>query len=445
MVDYLSGRQNAVTSESPDELNERLTAIAQCFGLAWLEQPNGNPLQTLWGRTDALATNELLNLGDAILRFIASNPAWTERQVEIIKTGDAGNRAGAIFELLGLSLFHCAGCKVSATAENNPGYDGVVHLDNDAALWVSIKNHGMSSAEQSFRTKAAALEVKFRDWLHQRRLTGIELRILGAKYPGSSDWKKLEKDVEDVVASINTPRSGTMTTASNFNILVKTVSPEYYPLSAHNLSSSFFMGTKAHQNEQANFLDNIRKGCANLARHVQNASDEVCPTLLVRLSATASALKCAEWANEYFKTYPNEPIGLVILYQPAVALDLSKGVPLITHYVIPAAGQRFQKWAANAGGEARRLPNMSVLVGGIASKPTRLVLMNGKQQIELDDWYTYQKADIYRFYRKEEQDLTCQLSNPAPGVMIHADIEIAGQSGVIQMIAPNQFDLLLLP
>jgi formyltetrahydrofolate synthetase len=74
-----------------------------------------------------------------------------------------------------------------------------------------------------------------------------------------------------------------MTTASNFNIVVKTVSPEYYPLSAHNLSSSFFMGAKTHQNEQANFLDNVRKGCANLARHVQNASDEVCPTLLEQI------------------------------------------------------------------------------------------------------------------------------------------------------------------
>jgi len=88
---------------------------------------------------------------------------------------------------------------------------------------------------------------------------------------------------------------------------------------------------------------------------------------------------------------------------------------------------------------ARRLP--PVIVG----KPTKLVLTDGKQQIEIDDCYIYQKGDIYRFFRKEEKDLNCELSNPAPGIMIHADIEIAGQSGVIQMIAPNQFDLLLLP
>jgi len=37
------------------------------------------------------------------------------------------------------------------------------------------------------------------------------------------------------------------------------------------------------------------------------------------------------------------------------------------------------------------------------------------------------------------------LSNPAPGVMIHAEVEIGGESGALKMIAPIQADLLLLP
>jgi hypothetical protein len=287
-----------------------------------------------------------------------------------------------------------------------------------------------------------------------------EGRCAGSQIPGMASsapsdrnrvtdiWREvsgIEKDVERLIAAINTPSADKITTASNFNIVVKSMPPDYFPLSAHHLSSSFFMGTKAHQNEQANFMDNIRKGCANLAKHVKNASDDVCPTLLVRLSATASIPKCTEWANEYFRTYPNEPVGLVILYQAVVVTDLAKGVSPMTHYVIPVFSPKFQEWTANAGGVARKLPNMSVLVGVTVGKPTKMVLTDGKTQTEMDDWYTYQKADIYRFYRKDEKDLTCELSNPAPGRMIHADIEIAGQSGIIEMIAPNQFDLLLLP
>jgi hypothetical protein len=83
-------------------------------------------------RDKALATNELLNFGDAIQNFGTSNSDWTKQQVHKIKTDDAGNRSGAIFELLGLNLFHSAGYNVIASKANNPGYDGTVILSDGA-------------------------------------------------------------------------------------------------------------------------------------------------------------------------------------------------------------------------------------------------------------------------------------------------------------------------
>ncbi len=53
-----------------------------------------NPLQRLWKCRDALATNELLNFGDAVEGFEKVDADWLAEQVEIVKAGDEGNRAG---------------------------------------------------------------------------------------------------------------------------------------------------------------------------------------------------------------------------------------------------------------------------------------------------------------------------------------------------------------
>jgi hypothetical protein len=88
---------------------------------------------------------------------------------------------------------------------------------------------------------------------------------------------------------------------------------------------------------------------------------------------------------------------------------------------------------------------MSVLVGQVANKPSRKVIVVDGRQVPLDDLYSYQRGDIFRFYRVTGPSLSCQLSNPAPGIKIHAEIEKDGASGVLQMIAPERGELLLLP
>jgi hypothetical protein len=85
MTTYLRDRQNTVTAADPTELESMLAAIARHFGLDWLTQSGNNPLQTLWNRKDALATNELLNFGDAIAGFERSDQDWLKRQVDTIK------------------------------------------------------------------------------------------------------------------------------------------------------------------------------------------------------------------------------------------------------------------------------------------------------------------------------------------------------------------------
>jgi Bacterial regulatory proteins, gntR family len=103
--DYLSQRQNVLTQDSTEkaELNTYLETVADKFGLRWLEQASGNPVQELWQAKHALATNEMLTLGHAVKNLAQAGPTWTRHQIAQMKTGSIGEQAGAAFELLGLS------------------------------------------------------------------------------------------------------------------------------------------------------------------------------------------------------------------------------------------------------------------------------------------------------------------------------------------------------
>ena len=147
MIDHLAERQLSNLGADREELNAKLDALVRQFGLDWLKADGANPLQILWNSRDALATNELLNFGDAVENFEQVDSGWLGRQASAIKGDNEGNRAGAIFELLGLNFFLFAKNKVVPSSGSNPGYDGVVELLDQSTLLVSIKNHGMSSHE----------------------------------------------------------------------------------------------------------------------------------------------------------------------------------------------------------------------------------------------------------------------------------------------------------
>ena len=118
VTNYLSKRQNVVQGATT-ELNAKLAALALAFDETWLKADSGHPLQALWRRQDALATNELLNFGDAMERLHQEAPAWLKGQVRVIKTGDAGQSAGAIFEVLALNLFSRQFCRVIPAPQLN--------------------------------------------------------------------------------------------------------------------------------------------------------------------------------------------------------------------------------------------------------------------------------------------------------------------------------------
>jgi hypothetical protein len=259
----------------------------------------------------------------------------------------------------------------------------------------------------------------------------------------ATGWDKLKQDVKDI---LNGQLDGTAKkhrVRGRWNICLKNIAPEFHPLSTRQISSVVFVCARAHKNEQNKFIDDLRKGCSNIVRHTKDHPESACPVLFVRLCANASISNCVEWAHDYFEQFPTERVGLILLYQAAVVT--SNNTTSFTHYLLPIQGPQFEAWAHPVGKPVRRLPNMAMLIGVIANEAPRKVIQGDSGQIPLDDTYVYQRGDIYRFYRLQGSGLQAHLSNPAPRIKIHAEIENDGGSCILQMISPKTGELLLLP
>jgi hypothetical protein len=201
------------------------------------------------------------------------------------------------------------------------------------------------------------------------------------------------------------------------------------------------------KNEQVNFEDAIRKGCENLYAHTKEETGDACRMIILRLSNAASIACCKDWATWYFNEYPDDPVDIIVLYQSAVTTDLAADTSSIVHHVTVITGPRFPQWQRKPDGSQRRLPTMSFLVGLVSSEQSTMRLTgDGHTEINLSNYYIYQRADAFQKVEFIGAPNGATLSNPAPGIMRHAVFE---QDGVPMMILSSKSErekvLTLLP
>jgi hypothetical protein len=444
MTDYLAGRQNVVQRDRA-KLNAKLTALVELFDEAWLKQDGGHPLQRLWARKDALATNELLNFGDAVERLHLESPAWLKGKVRSIKTGDEGGSAGAVFEIVALNLFSRDDCQVIPAPDAMPGFDGTVVLKDGARILISVKNHGISTREREFLAEARAFDVEFQALLAMQSLSGLEVDIVASKHLNVGDFRSLKADIATCLAQLRAGNNGGILDRP-YTIFVKDMADQYGPLSNFGMSSSCRIISPMAKNEQVNFEDAIRKGCANLQVHTKQESGDACRMIILRLSNAASIARCKEWVTWHFDEYPHDPVDIIVLYQPAVTTNLAEGTSAIVHYVTAITGPRFPQWRFKADGGQRRIPTMSFLVGRVSREQSRMLLTgDGHTRIDVSNCYLYQRADVFRKVGLAEAS-KATLSNPTLGVVIHAVFE---QNGIHAVTLSPKSDrekvLVLLP
>ena len=340
MQDHLSGRylsamgtnDGRLSKNAKRSLNERLEAIFANFGAAWLAEREDHPVRELWSRKDGLATCELLCFGDAIYSLSPTNPRWTSAPVEQIKAGNPSNRSGAIFELIGLNLFHCEAQRVTGAAKHNPGYDGTVTFSDGSSMLVSIKNHGMSSYEKLFRREAINIDNRFRLLLESRLDNGVQLFARADAYPSTENWEKLNEALNPLITELtkhpefaaNLDTKVNATIGHRWTIEISSTPRIYKPLSPLRLSAGVKIAAPPHPNERLNFWNSILQACSNMSKQTRNEPAGVARALLIRLSRSASVRLYIEWLGNYFVQYPEEPIDFIFLYQADAAVDVDE-------------------------------------------------------------------------------------------------------------------------
>ncbi len=440
--DFTIGRNNRLENVDSAGLNSFLSPVASAFDVTWLNQPSGkNRIQMLWSRQDGLATNQLALLGDALNRLAPRNTDWVARRIKAIKSETTENRKGDLFELLGLSLFALDGQQVTGATEANPGYDGTIDFTGGASGLISLKDFGVSSHRKLFESQAANVERTIIDALQDLRMTGLGVRIAAARYPLQADWEKLCRAVKTIIADWRTEWRSRQVGS------LWTLTPQPPPTGGARpadgyLSYAVIMLAPHHSNEQRNIESKIEDACANLSKHAGAEGSNAARLLLIRIPDTVSPAQCVACTEQWLQARPDAHVDSVILYQPAVAAPSTIAPGAIVHFIAIVSGPGFDRWR-----HAVERPNLSiqarVLVGRCTNQPTKLVGTDGSH---LGAQYIYQRGQIYTLSEtKADGTIVGNMTNPAPGIMLHTILRIPGQPGecILSGKFPPDANLLL--
>jgi hypothetical protein len=445
-MDYLGGRQNALKEIPVSELNAMLSAVVEAFGEDWLKAKGNNPVQILWNRRDALATNELLLLGNAIRVLRQSHPKWVKRQVGFIIKAEVNNRRGALFELLALSLFEGT---VTPSVGSNPGYDGTVRLPAGGSIQVSIKSHGLSPHQQNFKKKCEDIERFIAAGLEQRHINRLTILLGASQFVDSqTEYSKLKRAIPNVLDDIRgMPEpyfkvygiSGTPWTIS-----VASFPKDCGPLSTNHISYTFIAICPYHRNERKRLFDKLDEACSNFKK-AGNLPDKFTRLIFIDIPESASITLCKEWVEQYFSENSSTTVGAILLYQPTVASAMDGSTSQIKHCVNIILGPEYGKWAA-LWPRGQALLEMAVLVGSVSFSPAPLMITNGKKQIPIDGQYIYQQGQHFVLSEvKGDGTIVGRVENIASGISVHCVMSIPGQAGelLLKGVFPPHRELLL--
>lgn len=440
--DFTSGRVNPLENVSREQLNDLLASVATAFGLSWIEQQPKSRIQTLWSRQDALATNQLAILGDALNRMTPIDRKWIDNRIEAIKSEGETEHKGDLFEILGLSLFATEDQKIHPTKEDHPGYDGIITFRNGAKGLISLKDFGTSAHHKGFQLQASKTERALAELLRQQCITGLELRAAAKRHPSSEDWVKLNRCLPEILEQYCTKRRP-LPNCSNWEIEVYRLPTFAHPLDRGFCSYTLMLHAPHHPNEQKNIDSKIEKACGNLSKHSMSISPDFLKILLIRLPETASPQRCISCANEWLEARPDASVDIVFFHQPTVCTDPLKETTSIIHFIgMTGGGEGLVRWLNAFGSDALPI-RAEIKVGGYTATPTVVQLSNG---VRMDGRYTYQRGQIYtRSECAPDGSIVGQMSSPVPGIKVHSVVRIPGQPGnmVIQGKFPPDDGLLL--
>ncbi|MEJ8841500.1 hypothetical protein WG954_03840 [Lacibacter sp. H375] len=422
---YLGNRQPYSNIE-PVELDDCFRILRETFGDAWLDERNNNVLQKLWTRRDSLATRELFSLGFSI-RALSKFSDFIKEKVELIKTNDPKNWNGALFEIFALSFFlrH----NTVPAKRNQAGYDGVINLNTDKKIRLSIKNYSISKHHEIFLKESELINSLTQKNIQDYNCSPIEV-IINKKngYPSSGDWQLLKDNYHGIFIEYNKRGKNFMQAdIGDWGVIVQGLRQTGKPYSNQKKSYTLILSAPFHTNEEKNIFDKLEEACANLVKHGGAETGDEKNMVIIHLPKIASRQNCEKWIKNYFELFPAKPISAVILYQPLVlSIKEGKGT-YISNGISIISRESFEKDFESLipldivfpmGTPETEFPSHKIFVQETLATAF---------EISLTNFYVFQQGHHYHDAQKVGASMEGSLNKVASGIFTHSIFEIDGQ------------------
>jgi hypothetical protein len=420
MTQYFTGRQSVLEHVPQSELEQLWRGLAETFGIDWLTGSNDYPIQRLWQRPDALATNELYTLACSVQAFRDLAPDWLEHQRQSIVGADQNNSRGALFELIGLSLFCGESQTVVPAVRSQAGYDGFVKFASGDGLRLSLKSYGLSVHNQIVVNEASRVEQNI---VERMRATGdhaLEAFIdIPHRHPDARDWSLLHEGIDQIFGLYRRTAAMWVLDDDNWFVAFRPMAEVDRQLHRRSASYKLILCAPYHQNERRNLISKLEEACSNLERAGVAETGSIRNAVLVRLPWTASTRLCTEWTDDYLRERPAAPISAVVFIQPSVIRN-DQGASLIHACVSTVTRPSYATWHSRQPAKL----TLTLPVGTVGPNQSEVQLRLGKRVVGVEDRFIFQRGHRYEVWpRNDDGELVADLRSPASGVMTHAVIE----------------------
>lgn len=410
----------------PDRWESYLKSVESSFGQDWLSDESGtNRVQKAWNRTDFLSTIELMTLGHALHVMEKIDGKWVRARVDAIRH-DTGKAHGDLFELHCCAMFAAGGMNIAPAPESCPGFDATIYFKDGHKLFVSMKNHDISSRERDFRSDSRAMRETCVRIMSTKRRNAI-VAVCANRLPGRSDWQKLDQAIQTIVAEGT--NSANVEVAPGIFLQVGDLAPiaSLGRLSTQRFSDVFVAICKQYEHEQNNFKRRLDEARLNMREQIKRESDAGY-IVMMRLHPTASLDEMEQFGQSLLDENGDPGCDGFWLYQPTVCRQKNNDSTLI-HYLRTAG---LQKEAIGS-----RRVNLNTPIGLVSQESPRYELHINNIKMDFGNHYLFQAGDQYYEPRFTEPGMIeMDLKHLASGIFAH--YVIPGIEGVAELKRSSQ-------
>jgi hypothetical protein len=348
-------------------------------------------------------------------------------------------------------MLHDSSHPIAPSRADQAGYDGLMKVTQSKEIRFSIKNYGKSKAQEEFERQAQKTNKIIEQLLKKYNYPPLTIVIDSPSiFPTKTEWTLLFNNIDhafQIKRKLDDPLYAIVDGIPLWIILIHLLPPSIQEFHQDYKSYTYVMSSAYHKNEKQNIYSKLDDACANLITHSAIENDNIRNMLFIHLPLSASMKSCSEWLRSYLDNNPHKPISGVILYQPSVSTDVSKGFNYIHHSFATVLRPQLTKWLPS-GFVFSLSPPVGIASFAISNSVLVIQHPDGKvEQRTVDDRYIYQHGEhFYKMQLQADGSYLGSITQQGSGIFVNSIIEFPGQPGhaAISGRFPPNDDLLIL-